>query len=187
MRRKLVRAKSLALGESVGRTKPCNHGNCACCDMIAPTDEFSCNGKKIRPAGGTCSSNNLIYCVVCTICNKPYVGRTVQQLNYRISGHRGGYTKVIETISNDNFISSDLDKLIKNDSNSESYTLGMHLYKDHNCTDRTDFNKIYQVFILDQCSPSVMDVKEHKYIQILRALHPTGLNKSNPFNIPLLN
>ena len=142
LRRKLVRAKSLALGENVGKTKPCNQALCLCCDMITDTIQFNCNGKKIRPAGGTCTTHNLIYCVVCTICNKPYVGRTVQRLNHRISGHRGGFNKIIETIPTDNFIHSDLDKLVKSSKNADCYTLGLHLYNDHDCTDDSDFNKI---------------------------------------------
>ena len=108
----------------------------------------------------------------------------MQQLKSRLAGHKSGFKKVLDTVANENSDPSALDILIDD---SDSYTLGIHLYKEHNCTTSNDFNKVYRVFILDQCSPSTMDVKEHKFIHLLKSLQPTGLNKSNPFNIPLLN
>ena len=35
------------------------------------------------------SPSNLNYCARCSICNKAYIGKTVQQLGRRISQHRG--------------------------------------------------------------------------------------------------
>ena len=50
------------------------------------------------------------------------------------------------------------------------YSLGIHLINDHNCTDKSDFNKIYRVLILEVCSPNSLEVKEHKWIYRLNSL-----------------
>ena len=44
----------------------------------------------------------------------------------------------------------------------------------------------YEVFILDTCSPFILEVQEHKYIQLLKSLKPHGLNAVDPFGIPIL-
>ena len=183
LRRKLVRAKSLALGNNGGKTKPCNKPKCACCPIISDSLQFNCNGTRVNPAGGTCTSNNVIYCIVCTGCSKPYVGRTTQQLRSRISAHRSGFYKVLDVSRSDNFTPNDLEVLADD---SDSYTLGLHLYNMHGCKSADKFKEYYRVFILDQSSPKSIEVKEHKFIHLLKSLQPSGLNKSNPFNIPLL-
>ena len=53
--------------------------------------------------------------------------------------------------------------------------------------ERTDFNKVFNVVILEVCSPKVLDVKEHQFIHKLTSLVPQGINLSNPFSIPLLH
>ena len=125
-------------------------------------------------------SNSLAFCIR---CEKPYVGRTVTRLNTRMSGHRSGFYKVLEEAKKPNFDPFSFENEFKDD----SYTLGLHLYNDHSCKIGPDFNAIFRVFILETCSPSSMEVKEHKYIHTLKSLQPSGLNKSNPFNIPILN
>ena len=66
------------------------------------------------------------------------------------------------------------------------YIPGMHLYTNHNKRDFGDFNKHYELTILEKCSPSTLDVKEHFWIQKLRTLNPLGLNSVDPFGLPLL-
>ena len=136
---------------------------------------------KVRPANGNCSSNNLIYCYFCTICNKPYVGRTVSRLNIRTNQHRSGYYRVLSLSK-----LPDFENHVFEDDD-DTYSLGLHLVKDHNCSDKGDFNRLFRVFILENCSPASLEVKEHKYIHKLKSLRPLGLNKANPFNIPLLD
>ena len=76
---------------------------CALCEMIADQEQYTINGKKVRPVSGTCSTYNLIYCFFCTLCHKPYVGRTVQKLNSRCNGHRAAYYKVLNLSKLPNF------------------------------------------------------------------------------------
>ena len=65
--------------------------------------------------------------------------------------------------------------------------VGLHLYTEHGLRERTDFNKNVSVCILENASPSCLDVKEHRHIHSLKALRPSGLNSVNPFKIPLLH
>ena len=164
--------KSLALGNKFGSTTPCfGHGNCKCCYMInEPVDEI--NGIPVTPAPGNCKTRMVIYLVVCKLCSKPYIGRTVQMICIRMSGHRGRFYKV-------------LDKHEDVDINSDDYSLGLHLANEHGCSDRADFNRLYNVQILENCSPSTLEKKEHCYIHKYNPL-PIGLNKMNPFGLPIL-
>ncbi len=78
------------------------------------------------------------------------------------------------------------DELYRND---DDYSLGLHLIESHNCVERTDFENYYRLFILDTCttcSPSNLEVNEHKYIHSLKTLRPHGINAVDPFGIPLL-
>ena len=72
------------------------------------------------------------------------------------------------------------------DLESDEFTLGHHLFHDHNQSSKSDFYISYFVTILDICSPKVLDIKEHKFIHTLSSLTPSGLNLDNPFSLPLL-
>ena len=132
------------------------------------------NGLPISSAPGTCKTKNVIYLVSCNLCKKPYTGRTVQYLHRRMSGHRDNYYKVLR---------SDDDV----DVDSDDYSLGLHLANEHGCTDEEDFDKHYNVQILENCSPSALEKKEHMYIHKFNTLYPIGLNKINPFGLPILS
>ena len=182
LRNNLVRAKDIAMGSSHGKTSPCLHRNCKCCEMVGDLDEYNVNGNKVKPANGDCSTYNIIvYCFICVCCDKAYVGRTVSQLNTRTSQHRSSFYKALEVKKN----SGTLDSL--QDVDDDTFSLGIHLISDHGCVDKSDFNKFYRVFILKNCSPASLEVQEHKFIHALKTLKPYGLNNENPFNIPLLN
>ena len=137
----------------------------------------------VKSKPGTCASKNLIYCFFCSECNKPYVGRTVTRLNIRCNKHRSAYYRVLKEAMKAN---PDFEGLSSND-HDDTYSLGLHLVNDHGCTDERDFNRIFNVFILETCSPASLEVTEHKYIHSLKSLRPMGLNTSNPFNIRLLD
>ena len=87
-------------------------------------------------------------------------------LRTRIGEHRQHFYQIIK---GDKF-----------DLENNNFALGHHLNK-HGFNDRKDFNKVFNVCILEKCSPKVLDVKEHKYIHQLNSLTPQGINLSNPF------
>ena len=157
-----MKTKDLALGGQ-GKTEACTKPKCKLCKMICDRSELKVNNIKVRSAKGSCSSYNVIYMFLCNICNKPYVGRTVSQLNIRTNQHRSAFYKVLEQSKtsidqNDEFTSEEDD----------IYSLGVHLVNDHGCTNRTDFNNTYQVLILENSSPKTIDIKEHKIIKAAR-------------------
>ena len=94
---KLSVLKSLALGNRYGNTSPCfAHGNCKCCLMIDEPNIEEVNGVPVVPAPGNCKSMNIIYLVTCRLCKKSCIGRTVQPLTDRMSGHRACYYQSVE-------------------------------------------------------------------------------------------
>ena len=85
---------------------------------------------------------------------------------------------------------SNISELNESESDNDSddiYSVGIHLIKDHKFCNRTDFNKIYRILILEVCSPDNLEVIEHKWIRRLNSLMPNGINRANPFSIPSLN
>ena len=104
-------------------------------------------------------------------------------MNIRANKHRSAYYRVLKEAQKPN---PDFDSLVAND-HDDTYSLGLHLANDHGCTDQGDFNRLYSVFILEFCSPPLQEKQEHKYMHRLKSFRPMGLNKSNPFQIPLLD
>ena len=49
-----------------------------------------------------------------------------------------------------------------------------------------DFNEVFSVSIIDNSSPKTLEVREHKYIQLLKTLKPLVINTINPFGLLLL-
>ena len=172
---KLSVLKSIALGSKKGYTVPCRqHRNCKCCKLVKGVSVENINGHKITTAPGNCKSKNLIYLVSCLLCDKSYIGRTVQPLHNRMSGHRECFYKILR---NDDEV----------DESKDDYSLGLHLANEHSCVNRTDFDELYNVSILENCSPADLDKKEHIYIHRFSTLYPLGLNKVNPFGLPLIS
>ena len=132
------------------------------------------NGHSVSCAPGNCKSKNLIYLATCVLCNKPYTGRTIQWLSKRFSGHRDCYKRILRN-------GQDVDLL------SDDYSLGLHLVHEHGLSDQADFDKTYAVHILENCSPALLEKKEHSYIHKYNTLYPHGLNKINPFGLSRLS
>ena len=172
IRSKLVRVKDLALGNRFCKTRACGARNCMCCEMILDKESFKCNNVKVRTGGGSCSSYNIIYLVLCSICWKHYVGRSTRYVKTRTGEHRRYFYHMID---NKKFSTVN-----------DDHALAAHLYA-HGYRDKSDFSKYFKVCVLEVCSPKVLDVKEHKYIHKLNSLEPNGLNISNPFSIPILH
>ena len=171
---KLSVLKSLALGEKRGKTVPCNgHLNCKCCHLIAKEEVSEINGLSISSAPGNCKTRKVIYLVECVLCFKPYIGRTTQMLSKRMNGHRKCYYKLLDNEEDIDFSKDD-------------YSLGLHLKHEHGCSNPTEFDRHYKIQILEICSPSLLEKKEHNYIHGYNTLYPIGLNKFNPFGLTRL-
>lgn len=178
LRNKLVKTKQMALNKHKCKTRGCNHRNCQCCRIIADEDIIDVNGVIARPAGGCCLTYNIIYCFVCTKCTKGYVGRTVQRLSDRAGQHRRNYYAMLKDITN--ALTNDIYR------QDDEYSLGLHLIENHGLCDKDDFENSYILFILDTCSPRMLELHEHRFIHSLKTLKPHGLNAVDPFGIPLL-
>ena len=89
------------------------------------------------------------------VCKKPNIGRTVQYTHMRMDGHRGCYYKVLP-------MNNDVDTA------NDDYSVGLHLVNEHHCTSKEDFDKLFSVQILEICSPSTVEKKEHRFNACLR-------------------
>ena len=49
----------------------------------------------------------------------------------------------------------------------DNYALGMHLYNDHHLQNEQQFDDAYSVYILEVCSPRILDMREHMWIHRL--------------------
>ena len=184
LRNELVRTKELAIG-GYGNTEPCNKPKCKLCEMICDRPELSVNGVRISPSRGNCMTYNIVYLFICTLCDKPYVGRTVNPLNIRANQHRSAFYRALSAHKNGKLVNSDLE--LDNESD-DIYSIDMHIVIDHNLSEKGDFDKFFIVLILSSnSSPSSLEVKEHKFIDRLNSLRPSGINRANPFSIPPLN
>ena len=174
----LVKAKNTSLGPTFGSSNPCNKKKtkkCYTCPMMSKMNFiYGPNSKTILTAGGICSTRMIIYHARCRHCDKVYVGKTVQPLADRVSGHRSNYYSCI--------YGADISALL----NDDEHLLGLHLYCNHHLKYKTAFNESYSFSILEKCSPNNLDLKEHQWIHRLKCIVPYGLNSHDPFGIPLV-
>jgi len=126
---------------------------------------------------GTCSNYsityNIIYLIRCKLCEKPYVGKSTRMLRVRFGEHRRAFYKIISGQ--------------KVDTDDDSNCVGLHLHIEHGLSQKENFNNSVSVCILENLSPSSLDVNEHRYIHAFKSLRPSGMNSTNPFKIPLLH
>ena len=177
----LVKSKSTSLGPVFGSSNPCKTVKkkkktkpCYTCPLMSKKNYIDGpNLKTIYTAGGTCSTRMVIYHAKCNHCGKVYVGKTVQTLADRVSGHRSNFYTCIT--------STNLVTLFADD----EHLLGLHLYCNHHLQYKTAFNESYTFSILEKCSPNNIDLKEHLWIHRLKCIVPYGLNSHDPFGIPL--
>lgn len=169
-----------------GKTRPCRKPKCKLCKMICDHDEVMVNKYKVRSGGGSCNTYNVVYLFICTLCNQPYTGRTVCRMNIRTNQHRSAFYKVLKFANNCKGVNLSKNPKFSNDAD-DLYALGMHLVSDHGCTNRSDFDKIYKVMILENASPRTIDIRENIWIHKLKSLRPLGINRANPFSLPLLS
>ena len=73
-----------------GECRPCGRKRCQCCKMITSAGTVkSSSGATVRLRQNTdCTTENVVYLISCSSCNKQYVGETKGPLNKRMNGHR---------------------------------------------------------------------------------------------------
>ena len=143
---------------------------CESCDLMSEETRLTIGQQSMNCAGGDCKSFNLNYCAQCSICNKAYIGKTVQQLGRRISQHRGQ----IQTLS--------ASTCINRDSIDDTNTLAAHAIE-HNVRTKAGFNSLYKFFILKYEEKEKLTISEQFFINKFRTYRPYGLNTSNPISV----
>ena len=68
----------------------------------------------------------------------------------------------------------------------DEFSWGLHLLE-HRLKNKIGFNEIYTVSVIDNGSHKTLEVREHKFIQLLKTLRLLGINTVNPFGLPLLH
>ena len=79
--------------EPTGHSAPCNTSRCLTCKIMCQTHSFNSKSGAISSIRGThnCKSSNVVYLITCNVCQKQYVGETIQALNRRINLHRSDW------------------------------------------------------------------------------------------------
>ena len=73
-----------------GSPPKCTNHRCRYCPKLNTDGHIKASvmGKKYRTRHNvSCNSNNLVYCITCTICRKQYVGQTKNSLKQRFQWH----------------------------------------------------------------------------------------------------
>ena len=170
----LFRRKHLALGNTcVGNqcTMPCanSRNQCLCCKVVSKKEKVNINGRSSKSAGGSCSSNNVVYLMQYKICGDGYVGKTVETLRDRIKGHRKSFYATLRNRDKINSIEVD-----------DTNIVGLHLVQKHQKFLRDDFSPSYEVTILAKdITPSRIKIVEQSFIDKLNTIAPFGMNQIN--------
>ena len=145
---------------------------CESCDLMSEETRLTIGQQSMNCAGGDCKSFNLNYCAQCSICNKAYIGKTVQQLGRRISQHRSPIHEALGTItciSRDDYID-------------DTNTLAAHAIE-HNLQTKAGFISLYKFYVLKYEEKERLTISEQFFINKFRTYHPYGLNTSNPISL----
>ncbi len=170
--------KHQAIGTKKGSANRCNGPGCKACNMLIRSPFVMVRNKKVKLTNGSCKTRNVCYLALCEICRKPYTGRTIDQINNRISGHRHVYKEILKKAEENNL--QDID------ASDDKYQLGLHLHLEHGLNSYDAFDKNVKFGILDVVNPSEIEKKEFKWMHYLNTFQPIGINVEYPFGIPLL-
>ena len=178
----LCRTRQPSLGPKYGFSRRCMKSRCKCCRLMSGKDTYVMErgGRKIKrkTAAGDCRVANVVYLALCKLCYKHYVGKTTQQINARTNLHRGCFVRYVK--SNGNVEVDSQEKM-------DRFAMGMHLYNEHGLRTKREFDEAYEIYILEVCSPRILDVREHMWIHKLKALEPHGINIGKTFGFSLLS
>ena len=170
--------KQQALGTTRGSAVKCNARGCKTCGMLIESSQVKVGKRKVKLAKGSCKSYNICYLAICQLCQKPYTGRTVDVMHGRVSGHRHCYTEILKKVAANEPTNFDTD--------SDLYSLGLHLYFDHGITDPNGFNTYFKFGILEVVTPGDIEKKEYRWMHKLNSFQPHGINVEYPFGIPYI-
>ena len=87
------RSKQFKTIEQLGTFK-CARSRCKNCPFVQNADKISGPKQSVKITDRfTCTSANVIYCIICTLCKKLYIGETGRRLGDRFREHlRDGTT-----------------------------------------------------------------------------------------------
>lgn len=69
-------------------TSSCNRSRCNTCEHVLQQSTISGPRKSIKVLGSfTCTSSNVVYCILCVKCSKLYIGETKRRLGDRFREH----------------------------------------------------------------------------------------------------
>ena len=72
----------------LGGTFPCNRPRCKTCErVVSCSTVHGPNGSFIIHHSYTCTSSNLVYCIICSRCGDLYIGETKRKLAERLREH----------------------------------------------------------------------------------------------------
>jgi hypothetical protein len=138
---------------------------CRCCHHVEERkvgEPIKVNGKEhILRKGGDCLSENLIYGIECSKCQKWYIGETGDSLRRRLNGHRAAIRR--------------LEKIEQLDGERNDTGCAHHFHEDDH-----DLLEDAQLHILEKgnWSTSERRKKESFYICKIKSLKRNGLNKT---------
>ncbi len=146
---------------------------CKGCNMMSNKSavKSSSNNKHFQTPSAKCTTKMVVYLADCKICSKQYVGRTVQQLRDRISGHRSWMNKSKREKDDSTFTDED------------EAALADHMRTVHGLSTADEFDNNYVFTVLQICEPNTIVDLEYHWIAELKTLIPFGLNIAKPFGI----
>ena len=146
---------------------------CKACKMMSlkSTVQSKSNGRSFHTPSAKCTTKMVTYLADCKICSEQYVGRTVQQIRKRISGHRGWMNKPKKEFENLAFVDED------------EAALANHLRTEHGLLTANDFDMNFLFTVLQICEPNKIVGSEYQWIANMKTLTPFGLNIAKPFGI----
>ena len=106
------------------------------------------------------------------------VGKTTQPLHCRMNQHRWNFV---------NYVKKNGKVAMKTAKDEDNYALGMHLFNDHKLQSETNFDDVYDLYILEVTQPRILDVREHMWIHRLKTLAPLGLNLASTYGLPIIS
>ena len=132
------------------RVKKCSHYQCQVCPNILSKHVIystTTHTKYTLHQHITCTDSNVVYCLLCSLCNKMYIGQTSKNLRLRFRHHRA----------------ASRDK--------RNWPLYRHFSsKNH------DFNRDHRIIPLERCRKEDLLSVERDWILKLNTVLPYGLN-----------